>query len=254
MKLKLTQIRLDGGTQPRAKIDENVAVEYAELMASGVQFPPVLVFHDGDNYWLADGFHRYRAVDNMDQADIECEVRQGTLQDAQWFSTSANKDHGLQRSNDDKARAVQAALRLRPEMNDCDIARHVGVHRETVAKYRQASCGNSARCAPSQDQPPPLAPDAPDAGSQSGSRTVTRGGRTYEMNVGRIGRSFLKHPGKQSMKTVRTGRSMPTKTALELPHDPASAANTLISFFDRPFIEGLVSELSRYLQTQGEQR
>ena len=54
-------IRLDGGTQPRAKIDQAVCDEYAERMKAGEKFPPIDVFFDGEDYWLADGFHRISA-------------------------------------------------------------------------------------------------------------------------------------------------------------------------------------------------
>jgi len=69
---------------------------------------------------------------------IDAELHQGTLSDAQWHSFSVNKSHGLRRSNEDKARVVQAAL-LHPHhhgKSDAAIAEHVGVHRDTVLKYR----------------------------------------------------------------------------------------------------------------------
>jgi len=54
----LSQIRIDGGTQPRTELNEDVIAEYAELLADGVEFPVITVYFDGANYWLADGFHR----------------------------------------------------------------------------------------------------------------------------------------------------------------------------------------------------
>ena len=57
--LKLTDVRIDGGTQPRAKIDLDVVAEYAERLDAGDVFPPVEVVFDGKDYWLWDGFHRY---------------------------------------------------------------------------------------------------------------------------------------------------------------------------------------------------
>ena len=61
-KLNLAVIRIDGGTQARAKIDDDVVQEYAAHMRDGDQFPPITVFHDGSDYWLGDGFHRYFAT------------------------------------------------------------------------------------------------------------------------------------------------------------------------------------------------
>ena len=57
MKLKLEQIRTDGGTQPRAELREEVIADYAERMESGVTFPPVIVFFDGTNYWQIGRAH-----------------------------------------------------------------------------------------------------------------------------------------------------------------------------------------------------
>ena len=61
MQLSIDSIRIDGGTQPRAELRNDVVKDYAELMRAGAAFPPVSVFYDGQDYWLADGFHRIRA-------------------------------------------------------------------------------------------------------------------------------------------------------------------------------------------------
>lgn len=136
--IQLDLIRMDGGTQPRQGIDWEVAYEYGDLMADGVKLPPVTVFYDGSDYWLADGFHRVHAAFSQEIAEISAEVLQGTLEDAQWYSFGANKSHGLMRSNDDKQRAVQAALR-HPKcagLSDGAIAKHVGVSQPTVSAWR----------------------------------------------------------------------------------------------------------------------
>jgi hypothetical protein len=50
-------IRLDGGTQIRDfKTQQTKIAEYATAMSEGSEFPPMTVFWDGQNYWLADGF------------------------------------------------------------------------------------------------------------------------------------------------------------------------------------------------------
>ena len=61
-RIALDAIRLDGGTQPRARINEKVVAAYAAAMKAGAQFPPVTVFLDGADRWLADGFHRIHAA------------------------------------------------------------------------------------------------------------------------------------------------------------------------------------------------
>ena len=108
--LQLKKIRLDGGTQPRAKIDTDVVTDYAERLDSGDEFPPVEVFHDGACYWLADGFHRYHANAKAEKKSLRCNVRKGTVRDAILFSCGANISHGVRRTNKDKRQVVETLL------------------------------------------------------------------------------------------------------------------------------------------------
>jgi ParB-like chromosome segregation protein Spo0J len=136
--LPIRQLRLDGDTRGRVDQDREVILEYAALMEAGVQFPPVVAFFDGENYWLVDGFHRWHAANRANIDKLPCEVRKGTLVDARWFSYSANKAHGLRRTTADKRRATIAALKHPngAKLSDNQIAEHVGVSDKTVTKYR----------------------------------------------------------------------------------------------------------------------
>jgi len=137
--IKLSKIRLDGDTQPRTGINTALVAEYAYLMEAGnADFPPAIVFFDGVNHWLADGFHRWHAMNKRGVDGLYCEIHEGTVEDARWYSYAANQAHGQRRSNADRARAVKAAL-LHPKgagMSDRQIAEHVGVSHATVIKYR----------------------------------------------------------------------------------------------------------------------
>ncbi len=108
--LELKQIRLDGGTQIRERIDDAVVCEYAEEMRGGAVFPPVVVIYDQQEYWLADGFHRLHARLHLAQSAIDCLVQEGSLRDAILLAVKANATHGLRRSNQDKRRAVETIL------------------------------------------------------------------------------------------------------------------------------------------------
>jgi hypothetical protein len=164
-------IRTDGGTQPRCAIYQNVVDDYAAAVSEGATFPPVVVFYDGDAYWLADGFHRVAAYMKANAENIPAEIRQGTRRDAILHSVGANHAHGLRRTNEDKRRAVMTLL------NDAqwskwpqpDIAKHCGVSREFVNRL-------SAQLAPSSDR------------SQDTVREVTRNGTTYTMDTSAIGK------------------------------------------------------------------
>lgn len=46
-RIRLEHIAFDAGTQIREAISEQVVTDYAERMADGVEFPPVVLFADG---------------------------------------------------------------------------------------------------------------------------------------------------------------------------------------------------------------
>ena len=169
--LRIDEIKTDGGTQPRACLDWDAIHDYSDDMEAGAKFPPVTVFYDGESYWLADGFHRIQAAYAANLDSIDCDVRQGTREDAQWFSFSANRANGLRRTNDDKQRAVKAALQhpRAQSLSDSEIARHCGVSVPTVAAWRE-KMGPSLKTL------------------KMDSRTVTRNGKTYQQKTGKIGR------------------------------------------------------------------
>lgn len=167
----IARIRLDGGTQPRATIHADWIEEYAADMGAGASFPPVTVFFDGTDYWLADGFHRTHAATALGLVEIDADIRQGTQRDAILFSVGANASHGQRRTNEDKRRAV---LRL---LGDAEwstkpfreIARDCAVAESFVRKLVPQPSAHNAQ------MERPL------------SRTVTRGGTTYQMNTAAIG-------------------------------------------------------------------
>lgn len=136
-KLDLSLIRVDGGTQSREEINQTVIDEYAADIKE-VPFPPVIVFYDGEAYWLADGFHRYHAHKAAGLKKINVEVNQGTRRDAILYSVGANAVHGLRRTNDDKRRGVQTLLSDAEwsKWSDHEIARRCAVSREYVNRIR----------------------------------------------------------------------------------------------------------------------
>jgi hypothetical protein len=136
--LDLETIRTDGGTQSRESLHQDTYIEYAEAMLAGEKFPPIIVFHDGANYWLADGFHRFFGAMEAGIDALEADVRQGTQLDAQLFSYGANYSNGLRRTNADKRRAVTGALKhpVSITWSDNQIAKHCGVSHTFVSRIR----------------------------------------------------------------------------------------------------------------------
>lgn len=140
MRLATKSIVMHESAQSRVELDWVTIMSYAEDMRAGDEFPPVVVFHDGKTYWLADGFHRVRAALETEAETIAADVRQGTLIDAQWFSCGANQKQGLRRTNADKRESTIRAIKLWPQLysnrmiNYSEIARQVGVTKELVSK------------------------------------------------------------------------------------------------------------------------
>lgn len=138
MDIELDMIRTDGGTQPRAQLDLFTVHEYADALKNGEQFPPVVLFFDGNTHWLADGFHRLEAHKLIDRPAIAAEIRPGTVRDAVLYSVGANAAHGLRRTNADKRQAVMTMLND-PEWaqwSDREIARMCNVSHEYVRSLR----------------------------------------------------------------------------------------------------------------------
>ena len=165
--LKIAVLRMDGATQPRAELDVGVIDEYAADLENGAAFPPVCVFLDGKDYWLADGFHRVKAYEKRGKRKIQAEVHQGSQRDVILFSVGANAEHGQRRTNADKRRAVQTLLEDEEweKWSNREIAKRAGVSEFLVRDMRPPGCDSIA--------------DAP--------RQATRNGTTYEMNTANIG-------------------------------------------------------------------
>ena len=152
VRLQISALRTDGGTQSRASIDDAVVDEYAELYKAGAAFPDVVVFYDGESYWVADGFHRIAAARAVGHEDIRVDVKQGSVRDARLFSAGANAAHGLKRTNADKRRAVTMVLSDDEWRAKSDrwIAEQCGVDHKFVGKVR-----DQLGTVPSSDPPPP---------------------------------------------------------------------------------------------------
>ncbi len=137
-KLNLLAIRIDGGTQIRVELNQDVLGEYVEHMKDGDHFPPITVYHDGAEYWLADGFHRYFAVKALGQATIEAEVVSGTQEEAQLFAMGANKARGLSLTFKDNRNIISIMLKhpVWSQWSNSQISRHIGVSKMTVGRVK----------------------------------------------------------------------------------------------------------------------
>jgi hypothetical protein len=78
---------------------------------AGAVFLPIVVFSDGAEYWLADGFHKIIAAEELGLIEISTDVREGGQRDAILYAVGANAAHGLKRTNQDKRNAVMVLLK-----------------------------------------------------------------------------------------------------------------------------------------------
>jgi DNA methylase/ParB-like nuclease domain len=166
--LPIDAVHTDGGTQIRTELNQFLIDDYAAAVQAGAVFPPVVVFSDGTDYWLADGFHRLEARRRAGFTEISADLREGTRRDAVLFAVGANVSHGLRRSNSDKRRAVLVLLEDEQWRcwSDREIARIAVVSHEFVRTLRARSSVNNC---------------------QIGERTVRRGATTYSMSTSGIG-------------------------------------------------------------------
>lgn len=136
--IKISEIVIDAGTQQRERINDEIVAEYSEAMKCGAQFPPVTVFFNSVEYYLADGFHRFFACKAVEIDSITADIHEGTKRDAILHSFSVNSTHGLRRSNSDKRKSVIGMLAddIWMEWTNRDIAKHVGVSHSYVNKLR----------------------------------------------------------------------------------------------------------------------
>jgi hypothetical protein len=142
--LQIAAIRRDGGTQARAGLNEETVEDYMQAVDNQAHFPPVVVYHDGKDYWLADGFHRIEAYQRTGRMSISADMRQGTRRDAILHAAGANAAHGLRRTNADKRRAVETLLRDEEwsKWSDREIARMCAVSQPLVSQIRKTLTDN----------------------------------------------------------------------------------------------------------------
>lgn len=139
-KINIEAIRIDGGTQSRVELNDDALSDYVDAVKAGAQLPPVTVFFDGVDHWLADGFHRFHAHRQAGKASIAADVRDGARREAVLYSLGANGTHGLRRTNADKRKAVRTMLDDAEwsQWSDRKIADACGVSHTFVALMRKA--------------------------------------------------------------------------------------------------------------------
>jgi hypothetical protein len=133
----LNEIDLSANTESRPQNTE-VVDEYVQAWERKVQFPAVIVYQEGDKYYLADGFHRVTAAIKAGLTEIQADVFHGGRLEALEKSLGCNQIHGQRRTTSDKAYAVMKAFREFSDRSDRAIATMCGVSPNFVGKCRNA--------------------------------------------------------------------------------------------------------------------
>lgn len=136
--IKLEEIRLDGGTQCRVKLNQHQICDYRDRMKEGAQFPLLETVFDGAFHWLTDGFHRYHAMKLLGVTETEVRWKAGTQQDAVLEALKANSTHGLTLTNADKHNKIKMALSIPgyDQKSNYEIAKICGLSHTFVGAVR----------------------------------------------------------------------------------------------------------------------
>lgn len=110
MFVNLKDVVVDQKYQSRMELDDLLVQHYAELMTDGVQFPPVKIVNVENQYILVDGFHRFRATEEIGEYEIEADVIAGSWRDVLLLKWKSNTAHGKPLARDEKRRLIREML------------------------------------------------------------------------------------------------------------------------------------------------
>lgn len=167
--MKLSELHVDLDHQPRGRLDDATVEEYAEAMARGDKFPPMLAYQVTDRMFpgpvLVAGYHRFHAYGRAGVKAAEVEVRTGTYAEAWLAGWASNLTHGLRYTNAEKRRAVGMVLELHPTWSDRRIATAAGVGNKFVGDVRKELCSEHSSPRVGADGKTRSVPPAPSAAS-----------------------------------------------------------------------------------------
>lgn len=140
--MKLSQIKLDPNLMMRVALNQDIVDEYAQAMLDGDKFPAVIIFNDGDENYLVDGFKRYYACKKNGFEIIDADVQMGTYDDAfDYAFVTANRKNGDHYTPEDKRFQLRIAMD-KPKYaskSDRELSRILGVSNTFVSKIRKAA-------------------------------------------------------------------------------------------------------------------
>ena len=140
--IRLSDIDTESSVQVRAKIDAETVAEYAaHIEAKKAPLPPIVVYGPDSRgkFFLSEGWHRVAAAKQAGREGILADIKDGGWMDALEHALGSNAAHGLRRTNQDKQRSVELALKHWNGWSDQVIADKCGVSRDFVGDIRRES-------------------------------------------------------------------------------------------------------------------
>jgi hypothetical protein len=132
------KISLDPTVHTRTEVDPKKVKRYTKLLKKkDFKFPPIVVYFDGEKYWIADGYHRVSAHIEAGKDMVEATVNEGDSRDA-FLAGLAYDDNKASKSHDDR-KACLAKLLADPEWSKWSssvLALKCGLSRATVDRHR----------------------------------------------------------------------------------------------------------------------
>lgn len=186
----MCKVRMDGGCQDISRVDGGKDKAHLKTVMTGYEqqnrIPEVQLAYDGEWYWPHDGHYRLEAMKILGVTEFEADVVDGSREQARIWACGANEgQNSKSRTRDDLRASIAWLVRRYPKWPDTQIATACRTKdRKLISETRNSLGLASASCNASQDAP---------HGQQT--RTVTRGGKTFRMNVGAIGHGGAVLPG-----------------------------------------------------------
>lgn len=192
LKLKIEELNTRD-LQTRAALNEETVSDYAEAMERGDKFPPVTVFTDGAEYYLADGFHRVEALRRIGKKAVVAELQDGDYKAALLYALKANSTHGLRRTNADKRHALEMAWNAREHLFGGEPSQNLladtcGISRQTVVRFLSAQVVTMLQGDASAAPTMPTRPIRPITAENGGEQTENVQITPPQMPVRRVGR------------------------------------------------------------------
>ena len=136
----IEQVDLDcfENAQTRAGLSESAIDDYAAMIREGHELDPVIAFRDGDQLFLAAGYHRREAYRRAGRTRLPCTIRQGTRWAAVQFGIKDNDQHrGVRCSRADKEYIIRMVLKDQWFMSNVDLAQVCRCSDKTIDTRRK---------------------------------------------------------------------------------------------------------------------